>query len=56
MLFRSEMMRGRFTRERYAEEVERVKALLRAGSGKEPHFAEFLRTWEGLQPAGPPLE
>jgi hypothetical protein len=43
---RFEMMRGRFTRERYAEEVERVKALLRAGAGKEPHFAEFLRAWE----------
>ena len=41
---RFEMMRGHFTRERYAEEVERVKALLRAG--KEPHFAEFLRAWE----------
>jgi predicted PolB exonuclease-like 3'-5' exonuclease len=43
---RFEMMRGRFTRERYAEEVERVKALLRAGAAKEPHFAEFLRAWE----------
>jgi 3'-5' exonuclease len=42
---RFEMMRGRFTRERYAEEVERVKTLLRAG--KEPHLAEFLRAWEG---------
>jgi hypothetical protein len=31
--------------ERYAEEVERVKALLRAGAS-EPHFAEFLRVWE----------
>jgi 3'-5' exonuclease len=41
---RFELMRGRFTRERYAEEIERVKALLRAG--KEPHFAEFLRAWE----------
>jgi len=41
---RFEMMRGRFTRERYAEEVERVKALLR--SGKDPHFTEFLRVWE----------
>ena len=41
---RFEMMRGHFTRERYAEEVERVKALLRAG--KEPHFTEFLRAWE----------
>jgi len=41
---RFELMRARFTRERYAEEVERVKALLRAG--KEPHFAEFLQAWE----------
>ena len=41
---RFELMRGRFTRERYAEEVERVKVLLRAG--KEPHLAEFLETWE----------
>jgi 3'-5' exonuclease len=43
---RFEMMRGRFTRERYADEVERVKALLRAGT--EPHLAEFLRAWEGM--------
>lgn len=43
---RFELMRGRLTRERHAEEVERVKALLRAG--KEPHFAEFLQTWEAL--------
>jgi 3'-5' exonuclease len=42
---RFEMMRGRSTRERYAEEVERVKTLLRAG--KEPHLAEFLHAWEG---------
>jgi hypothetical protein len=41
---RFEMMRGHCTRERYAEEVERVKVLLRAG--KEPHFVEFLRAWE----------
>jgi hypothetical protein len=41
---RFELLRGRLTRERYAEEVERVKALLRAGT--EPHFAEFLRVWE----------
>jgi len=41
---RFEMMRGRFTRERYAEEVERVKVFLRAG--KDPHLAEFLRAWE----------
>lgn len=43
---RFELMRGRFSRERYAEEVERVKDLLRAG--KEPHFAEFLRQWDAL--------
>lgn len=42
---RFELMRGRLTPERHAEEVERVKALLR--SGKEPHFAEFLHAWGG---------
>ncbi|HEX8756444.1 MAG TPA: 3'-5' exonuclease [Steroidobacteraceae bacterium] len=42
---RFELLRGKLTREGYAEEVQRVKALLRAG--KEPHFAEFLRVWEG---------
>jgi len=42
---RFELLRGRLARERYAEEVERVKAVLRAGL--EPHFAEFLRVWEG---------
>src|ERR1700759_795087 len=41
---RFELMRGRFNRDRYADEVERVKVLLRAG--KEPHLGEFLRTWE----------
>jgi len=41
---RFELMRGNLTRERYAEEVARVKALLRASP--EPHFAEFLRVWE----------
>lgn len=41
---RFELLRGHFTPERYAEEVERVKSLLRAG--KEPHLAEFLRVWE----------
>jgi predicted PolB exonuclease-like 3'-5' exonuclease len=41
---RFELMRGKFTRERHAEEVERVKACLRSSS--EPHFAEFLRAWE----------
>jgi predicted PolB exonuclease-like 3'-5' exonuclease len=42
---RFELMRGRLTRERHAEEVERVRALLRAGT--EPHYAEFLTAWEG---------
>ncbi len=42
---RFELMRGNFSPERYAEEVERVKQLLRAGAS-EPHFAEFLRVWE----------
>lgn len=41
---RFELLRGRYTRERYAEELERVKNLLRAG--KEPHLTEFLRAWE----------
>jgi len=42
---RFELMRGRLTRERHAEEVERVRALLRGGT--EPHFAEFLSAWDG---------
>ena len=42
---RFELMRGKLTRERYAEEIERVKAMLRAS--REPHLAEFLRVWEG---------
>jgi 3'-5' exonuclease len=42
---RFEFMRGNLTAEKLAEEVERVKALLRAGAS-EPHFAEFLHAWE----------
>ncbi|MBV8803836.1 MAG: 3'-5' exonuclease [Sinobacteraceae bacterium] len=42
---RFELMRGHLTRERHAEEIERVKVLLRAG--KEPHYAEFLQAWDG---------
>ena len=42
---RFDLMRGRLTPERHAEELERVKDLLRAG--KEPHFAEFLHAWGG---------
>jgi predicted PolB exonuclease-like 3'-5' exonuclease len=41
---RFELMRGQLTRERHAEELERVKVLLRASS--EPHWVEFLRVWE----------
>jgi predicted PolB exonuclease-like 3'-5' exonuclease len=44
---RFELMRGRLTREGYTEELERVKALLRAGPG--PHFAEFLSEWDATQ-------
>src|SRR5262249_24095326 len=43
---RFEQMRGNITRERYAEEIERVKVLLRAGTEQQPHFAEFLQAWE----------
>jgi predicted PolB exonuclease-like 3'-5' exonuclease len=42
---RFELLRGHHTRERYAEEVERVKNLLRLGKD-QPHLAEFLRVWE----------
>jgi len=41
---RFELMRGHFTQEKYAEEIERVKSLLRGGA--EPHFTEFLNAWE----------
>jgi len=41
---RFELMRGQLTRERHAEELERVKALLR--DLPEPHYAEFLRVWD----------
>jgi predicted PolB exonuclease-like 3'-5' exonuclease len=40
-----ELMRGQLTRERHAAERARVQALLRDSS--EPHFALFLRAWEG---------
>jgi predicted PolB exonuclease-like 3'-5' exonuclease len=41
---RFELMRGQLGRERYMEEVERVRMLLRTAA--EPHFLEFLRVWE----------
>jgi 3'-5' exonuclease len=45
IFLRYELLRGRLSRERHAEELERVRLLLRASS--EPHFAEFLRAWQG---------
>lgn len=41
---RFELMRGRLARERYEEELARVRSLLREGA--EPHHEEFLRAWE----------
>ncbi|HZO22822.1 MAG TPA: 3'-5' exonuclease [Steroidobacteraceae bacterium] len=41
---RFELMRASFTRERYAEEVERVKGLLRLS--REAHLGQFLAAWE----------
>jgi len=41
---RFELMRGNLSRERHAEEVERVKAMLRAST--EPPLGEFLRAWQ----------
>ncbi len=46
---RFEAMRGRMSREHLAEEVARVKALLRGGT--EPHLAEFLHAWEAIEAA-----
>jgi 3'-5' exonuclease len=40
---RFEMLRGRLVRERYAEEIARVKALLRESA--EPHHTQFLEAW-----------
>jgi predicted PolB exonuclease-like 3'-5' exonuclease len=44
IFLRFELMRGRLSRDRHAEEVERVRSMLRAGT--EPHFAEFLGAWD----------
>ncbi|HTV52628.1 MAG TPA: 3'-5' exonuclease [Steroidobacteraceae bacterium] len=51
---RFELMRGHLTPERHAEELERVRRLLREGT--EPHHREFLQAWEsagGLGAGGP---
>jgi 3'-5' exonuclease len=42
---RFQLLRGRLTRDDHAQETERVRAMLRAGT--EQHFAEFLRAWDG---------
>jgi hypothetical protein len=44
IFLRFELMRGQLNRDRYAEEIERVKTLLRNAS--EPHLMEYLRVWE----------
>ena len=44
---RFELLRGRLTRETHAAELERVRALLR--TGEAPHWAQFLRAWEGAR-------
>jgi 3'-5' exonuclease len=46
VFLRFELMRGNLIPERYAEEVERMKTLLRGGTDSEPHFTEYLRAWE----------
>jgi 3'-5' exonuclease len=43
LYLRFDLMRGRLSPERYAEELEKVRSVLRLG--KEPHFAEFLHAW-----------
>jgi 3'-5' exonuclease len=42
---RFEQLRGRLSREQHADELERVRTYL--SSSAAPHFAEFLRTWQG---------
>ena len=44
IFLRFELMRGRFSREEYAAELERVREGLRQQS--KPHFQEFLAAWE----------
>ena len=44
IFLRFELMRGRFSREEYAAELERVREGLRQQS--KPHFHEFLAAWE----------
>ena len=41
---RFQQLRGQLTRTQHAEELARVRTCL--SSSKEPHLAEFLRTWQ----------
>ena len=42
---RFQQLRGQLSREQHAEELARVRHCLM--SAREPHFAEFLRAWQG---------
>ncbi len=42
---RFQQLRGQLTRAQHAEELVRVRTCL--STAKEPHFAEFLRAWQG---------
>lgn len=42
---RFEYMRGRLTAERLEQELDRVRELLGAATGEQPHFTEFLQAW-----------
>ena len=42
---RFQQLRGQLTPAQHEEELARVRACL--GASKEPHFAEFLRAWQG---------
>ncbi len=46
ILLRFELFRGRLDAGGYAEELERLRALLRASSA--PHHRQFLQAWEAL--------
>ncbi|HVN44922.1 MAG TPA: 3'-5' exonuclease [Steroidobacteraceae bacterium] len=45
---RFQQLRGQLSRAQHEEELERVRACL--SSGREPHFAQFLSAWQGVNP------
>ena len=45
---RFQQLRGQLTRLQHDEELARVRQFL--GAATEPHFAEFLRAWQGGNP------